>query len=557
MARRSLSLALAGTIVAALALPISALAQETETDELPPYAAEELDAARSAQGYAEQAQQLPPPPEGISAPEEVPVSDRDRGDVEFGDFYTGLSDYGSWVETPEYGYVFIPDRQAQVRDWRPYTYGRWIWTSYGWTWVSEEPFGWATYHYGRWAYIGSYGWAWVPGYTWGPAWVAWRYGDAAIGWAPLYPGYVTWTASYPIYESHWVFIGPTYFYSYPVHTHHYDWHRSHYYHQHTHWASQWHGGRGGGAGYVYSGPPRSFVERRGHASIRETQIRTVNRPGADRFDARAGRAPNQVSLYRPDVARARGHALESRNVRVPQNVRVPPGAGSGLASPRKVNGAVPQRNIGPQQRLLQPERIPTPSAQRQPQRGAPAGPAAGRNDVRVQGPNAKVQAPQRQRIPDPVAPRVQAPQRVTPKAVPRQVEPKAAPRSSAPQRQGTPNGTPRAAPKVAPPAESRRNFAPSSAPRTVAPAQPRAMAPRSLAPSAPRSAPSAQPRMSAPRSIAPSQPRMSAPRSVAPWQPRTSAPRSVAPSQPRMSAPRTSAPRMTAPRAQSGGHGHR
>jgi hypothetical protein len=32
------------------------------------------------------------------------------------------------------------------------------------------------------------GWFWVPDVLWGPAWVAWRWGDAHVGWAPLPPG---------------------------------------------------------------------------------------------------------------------------------------------------------------------------------------------------------------------------------------------------------------------------------------------------------------------------------------------------------------------------------
>jgi hypothetical protein len=32
------------------------------------------------------------------------------------------------------------------------------------------------------------GWFWVPDVVWGPSWVAWRWGDAHIGWAPLPPG---------------------------------------------------------------------------------------------------------------------------------------------------------------------------------------------------------------------------------------------------------------------------------------------------------------------------------------------------------------------------------
>jgi hypothetical protein len=66
-------------------------------------------------------------------------------------------------------------------------YGRWVWTDYGWYWLSDESFGWATYHYGRWQYDDYYGWIWIPDDVWGPAWVEWRYDDDYIGWAPLSP----------------------------------------------------------------------------------------------------------------------------------------------------------------------------------------------------------------------------------------------------------------------------------------------------------------------------------------------------------------------------------
>src|SRR5262249_23935328 len=71
--------------------------------------------------------------------------------------------------------------------WRPYTVGRWAWSDYGWTWVSDEPFGWAAYHYGRWTRAPRYGWVWIPGDVWAPAWVAWRQGPGMVGWAPLPP----------------------------------------------------------------------------------------------------------------------------------------------------------------------------------------------------------------------------------------------------------------------------------------------------------------------------------------------------------------------------------
>ena len=109
----------------------------------------------------------------------VPVGD-------YGTFYDGLSTYGSWFETSDYGYVWQPAVVREV-NWRPYCRGRWVCSDRGWTWVSEEPFGWATYHYGRWVIIGGRGWVWVPGSEWAPCWVSWRENDSHIGWAPLPP----------------------------------------------------------------------------------------------------------------------------------------------------------------------------------------------------------------------------------------------------------------------------------------------------------------------------------------------------------------------------------
>ena len=99
-------------------------------------------------------------------------------------FYEPLDRYGDWIETDDYGYVFRPE-VATRRDWRPYTDGHWVHTGYGWTWQSNEDFGWATYHYGRWTRIERAGWVWVPGREWGPGWVSWRRGNDHCGWAPL------------------------------------------------------------------------------------------------------------------------------------------------------------------------------------------------------------------------------------------------------------------------------------------------------------------------------------------------------------------------------------
>ena len=141
----------------------------------------------------------PPPPypvvERTSVPAEQPrrITQRTRGDrnspvhqgVSFQTFYDQLGDQGTWMQTDNYGYVFQPN--ITDPDWAPYTQGHWVNTDAGWTWVSNEPWGWATYHYGRWANIEGTGWVWVPGYRWAPAWVSWRYGGGYAGWAPLPP----------------------------------------------------------------------------------------------------------------------------------------------------------------------------------------------------------------------------------------------------------------------------------------------------------------------------------------------------------------------------------
>jgi hypothetical protein len=118
-------------------------------------------------------------------------------------FYTKLEPYGDWIETRDYGYVYRP-REAASGRWRPYLNGHWVYTDAGWTWISDEPFGWATYHYGRWTRIRGVGWVWVPADEWAPAWVSWRKGADYVGWAPLPPearfdrrsGIHNWSDSY-------------------------------------------------------------------------------------------------------------------------------------------------------------------------------------------------------------------------------------------------------------------------------------------------------------------------------------------------------------------------
>jgi hypothetical protein len=108
--------------------------------------------------------------------------------------YYDLDQYGNW-ETDAEGPVWYPSG-VQV-GWTPYRYGRWAWVEpWGWTWVEEEPWGFAPFHYGRWIHVGPR-WGWLPGPVaiapvYGPAFVAFvggiSFGAGVSAWFPLGPG---------------------------------------------------------------------------------------------------------------------------------------------------------------------------------------------------------------------------------------------------------------------------------------------------------------------------------------------------------------------------------
>ena len=115
--------------------------------------------------------------------------------------YEDLDEYGTWSYVAGYGMGWRPTGIAV--GWVPYRFGHWIWVGpWGWTWVEDEPWGFAPFHYGRWAFSGG-GWFWVPGPVyvrpvWAPALVAWVGGapgfhfsvGVGVGWFPLAPGEV-------------------------------------------------------------------------------------------------------------------------------------------------------------------------------------------------------------------------------------------------------------------------------------------------------------------------------------------------------------------------------
>jgi uncharacterized protein DUF6600 len=116
-----------------------------------------------------------------------------------------LAAHGEWLTSRAHGRAWRP--RGVPAGWRPYLHGEWTWSADGWLWTTDEPWGEATYHYGRWAWDAELGWCWVPGGTWAPAWVAWRYGGGFAGWAPLFPGVdAWWVRPFPIDVGYWVFV---------------------------------------------------------------------------------------------------------------------------------------------------------------------------------------------------------------------------------------------------------------------------------------------------------------------------------------------------------------
>ena len=130
------------------------------------------------------------------------------GNINFNTFYNELSPYGRWVNDLDYGQVWIADEPG----FEPYyNNGHWVYTSYGWTWISDYRWGWAPFHYGRWTYLPTWGeWAWVPGYEWGPAWVGWCQNDGYYGWAPLSPGIGMQYSYNSIPHNYWRFVPQQY-----------------------------------------------------------------------------------------------------------------------------------------------------------------------------------------------------------------------------------------------------------------------------------------------------------------------------------------------------------
>ena len=81
----------------------------------------------------------------------------------FADLYT----YGSWFNCGGFGYGWRPFGVGL--GWSPFAVGQWIMDpTFGWTYLSSQPWGWAPYHYGGWLFDSSCGgWFYSPPYPYG------------------------------------------------------------------------------------------------------------------------------------------------------------------------------------------------------------------------------------------------------------------------------------------------------------------------------------------------------------------------------------------------------
>lgn len=230
-------------------------------------------------------------------------------------YYNTLSPYGSWVEVPDYGWCWRPSVAVVDPYWQPYCHrGHWVYTDCGWYWHSDYSWGWMPFHYGRWYRHARVGWIWYPDSVWGPAWVTWRSGGDACGWAPLPPA-ARWDAHLGLtFHGSRVAVGFDFGLRYDCFTfvsynrfcdpspwrHAYPRHEVVRVYNHTTIINQYSSdNHGGHARVVNAGVPPSHITRVTRQEIRPVPIHNVSSPQqASRRPDRGGAA---LAVYRPSV----------------------------------------------------------------------------------------------------------------------------------------------------------------------------------------------------------------------------------------------------------------
>ncbi len=225
-------------------------------------------------------------------------------------FYDQLSPFGDWIYSPENGFVWRPYFDSP-EDFRPYSSGgNWVYTTYGWTWVSDYNWGWATFHYGRWDFDEYLGWTWIPGYEWAPAWVSWGSYDNYWGWAPMGPNsYAQYNSGWNAPDPWWTFVPRNqfcsgnwnnYIYDRPVNVINITYINNVYVDNNNH---------NGNRNSWYQGPRVSEVERYNRNRVRTMEVVDSQRP------ENMGVRNERLNVYRPSVdnRRSENRPTEYRN----------------------------------------------------------------------------------------------------------------------------------------------------------------------------------------------------------------------------------------------------
>ncbi|MEW6058113.1 MAG: DUF6600 domain-containing protein [Bdellovibrionota bacterium] len=282
-----------------------------------------------------------------AAPREAYSDPLDYPEEEF-DFDNALVGQGNWVDYKGERF-FVPAYHRQ--DWAPYQHGYWYWTSYGWTWMSYDPWGWVTDHYGYWRYHESFGWIWFPfpERRWHAAVVTWFYTDGGIGWYPYWSNYPRgYQRGYDhgyrdgFWEGHraaqnnryvhgWTFVNYSNFHTRNVYVH-----REVNVHVHVHF-NQAHanGNYGGSIRHERYRDAREFIEHRSGKRVEEVQVTVVKRR------ARSG---DEVQWVRP--ARRLEIPKEYRDASLAAQERVRTGKRIPLGSVVTPEGRITKLRVG-------------------------------------------------------------------------------------------------------------------------------------------------------------------------------------------------------------------
>jgi hypothetical protein len=330
--------------------------------------------------------------------------------VNFQVFYDDLSPYGTWINTEEYGYAWMPD---VADDFMPYnTNGYWIYTDAGWTWVSDYSWGWAPFHYGRWYYDSEYGNMWVPGNEWGPGWVSWRQSEGYYGWAPIGPGIsidMAYGNNYNIPYDRWTFVKNNNFGRSNINRYYMNRSNNNTIYNHSTVINNMQSNRENNARYN-GGPDRDDVQKRTGRQINSIPVRSNNTPGQQV-------SKSEYKVYKPKIEQNNDggqkpvpaqvkNIKEMRTIKNRNDVNTGTQNNPQQSKPQPDKQNQPQPNQQPQQQTKQQpqqerqpnKNQPTPLPAQQPQK-QPAWPQQRQQPIPQREPNK--QQPRQNQIPQP------------------------------------------------------------------------------------------------------------------------------------------------------------